>query len=124
MAALEWCLWEDAHVSLAPGSQPSPMFDDAEFRYRFARLVTHYWRTSAFRGDSELLDRAHELQGIPVTLIHGRFDVSSPLETAVELSKKWEPTELRVMEDGGHGTGDNFPIELLAALDRIGQIDS
>ncbi|MEX2655399.1 MAG: alpha/beta fold hydrolase, partial [Acidimicrobiia bacterium] len=43
-AAREWCRWEDAHVSLDPGFTPNPRFDDAGFRLRFARLVTHYWR--------------------------------------------------------------------------------
>ena len=49
-AAREWCAWEDAHVSLTPGHQPNPRYEDPEFRYRFARLVTHYWRHAAFLG--------------------------------------------------------------------------
>src|SRR5579872_4616039 len=50
-AAREWCAWEDAHVSLAPGHQPNPRYADPEFRLRFARLVTHYWRHAAFLDD-------------------------------------------------------------------------
>jgi len=38
-AARAWCDWEDAHISLTPGHQPNPRFDDPEFRLRFARLV-------------------------------------------------------------------------------------
>ena len=49
-AAREWCAWEDAHVSLTPGHRPNPRYDDPEFRLRFARLVTHYWRHAAFLG--------------------------------------------------------------------------
>lgn len=43
-AAREWCAWEDAHISLAPGHTPSERYEDPGFRLRFARLVTHYWR--------------------------------------------------------------------------------
>lgn len=46
-AAREWCRWEDAHVSLSPGHLPNPRFENAAFRLRFARLVTHYWRHAA-----------------------------------------------------------------------------
>jgi len=119
LAAREWCLWEDAHVSLAPGARPSPMFDDAGFRFRFARLVTHYWRHHAFRGPTELIDRVGELSGVPGTLIHGRFDVSSPLATAYEMHRRWKTSSLHVVEEGGHGTGAGFPNALLAALDGV-----
>lgn len=46
-AARAWCTWENAHVSLAPGHTPSPLFPDPQFRLGFARLVTHYWRHTA-----------------------------------------------------------------------------
>jgi proline iminopeptidase len=35
-AAREWCTWEEAHVSLAPGHTPNPRYRDPEFRLRFA----------------------------------------------------------------------------------------
>jgi proline iminopeptidase len=121
LAAEEWCRWEDAHVSLAPGAAPYAGFHDPEFRYRFARLVTHYWRNTAFHGDSELLDRAAELNGIPGALVHGRFDVSSPLGTAWELSKRWTTSTLTVIEDGGHGTGPSFAGSLIAAIETVAE---
>ncbi|MCB0139663.1 MAG: alpha/beta fold hydrolase, partial [Caldilineaceae bacterium] len=40
-AAEAWCRWEDTHVSLMPGWQPDPRYDDPQFRLIFARLVTH-----------------------------------------------------------------------------------
>jgi proline iminopeptidase len=104
-AAREWCAWEDTHVSLAPGHGPNPRYDDPEFRLRFARLVTHYWRHAAFLDDDQLLRDAHLLDGIPGILIHGRYDVSSPLETAWRLSQAWTTSELQIVDDAGHGGG-------------------
>jgi len=104
-AAREWCLWEDAHVSLAPGHQPNPRYEDPEFRIRFSRLVTHYWRHAAFLEEDQLLRDAALLDGIPGVLIHGRYDVSSPLETALRLSQRWATSELHVLDDAGHGGG-------------------
>jgi proline iminopeptidase len=118
-AAREWCAWEDAHVSLAPGHRPSPRYNDPEFRLRFARLVTHYWRHAAFLGDEQLLRDAATLNGIPGALIHGRYDVSSPLETAWRLHKAWTTSELHILGDAGHGGGDTFMPTVIGALNRF-----
>jgi hypothetical protein len=77
-AARAWCTWEDAHVSLTPGHTPNPRYQDPEFRLRFARLVTHYWRHAAFLAEDQLVRDAAKLNGIPGVLIHGRYDVSGP----------------------------------------------
>jgi proline iminopeptidase len=115
VAAREWCRWEDAHVSLAPGHRPSPRYEDPAFRLRFARLVTHYWRNAAFQADTPILERAHDLDGIPGVLIHGRYDVSSPLEVPWRLSKSWKTSRLDVMPDAGHG-GDTLLARIDSAL--------
>lgn len=118
-SAREWCAWEDAHVSLTPGHVPNPRYEDPEFRLRFARLVTHYWRNAAFLEDSPLLRDAAKLNGIPGVLIHGRYDVSSPLETAWRLSQVWTTSELHVLDDAGHGGGDSLVSAIVSALNRF-----
>ncbi|HET7034809.1 MAG TPA: prolyl aminopeptidase [Thermomicrobiaceae bacterium] len=118
-AAIEWCAWEDTHVSLTPGYQPNPRYDDPEFRLRFARLVTHYWRHAAFLDEEQLLRDAARLNGIPGVLVHGRYDVSSPLETAWRLAQTWETSELHVLDDAGHGGGPSFGGVIVDALNRF-----
>jgi proline iminopeptidase len=118
-AAREWCAWEDAHVSLTPGHLPNPRYEDPKFRLRFARLVTHYWRHAAFLAEDQLLRDAATLNGIPGVLIHGRYDVSSPLDTAWQLSQRWSTSELHVLDDAGHGGGDTFIPAVVGALNRF-----
>jgi proline iminopeptidase len=36
-------------------------------------------------------------------LIHGRLDVSSPLDVAWRLSRAWPGSRLVVIDDAGHG---------------------
>jgi proline iminopeptidase len=122
MTAREWCLWEDAHVSLTPGHRPNPRYEDPAFRLRFARLVTHYWRNAAFLETEQLMRGASTLNGIPGTLIHGRFDVSSPLETAWRLSKRWRTGRLEVLDDAGHGGGDSFEPTVVGALAEASRV--
>lgn len=117
-AARDWCAWEDAHVSLAPGHRPNRKFEDPAFRLRFA-LVTHYWSHAAFLEEDQLLRDAPILNGIPGALIHGRYDVSSPLETALELSRRWTTCRLEIIEDAGHG-GGGIVAATVGALERLG----
>jgi proline iminopeptidase len=114
-AAKEWCTWEDAHVSLAPSHKPKTRYQDPAFRLLFARLVTHYWRNAAFLEPDQLLRDTAILNGIPGVLIHGRFDVSGPLETAWLLSQHWTTSRLRIIDDAGHG-GGGFGAAVTAAL--------
>lgn len=122
-AARDWCAWEDAHVSLAPGHRPNPKFEDPAFRLRFARLVTHYWSHAAFLEEDQLLRDAPILNGIPGALIHGRYDVSSPLETALEISRRWATCRLEIIEDAGHG-GGGIVAATVGALERFGAASS
>lgn len=117
-AAREWCLWEDTHISLAPDHAPNPRYEDPQFRLQFARLVSNYWRHAAFLDEDQLLRDAGRLNGIPGVLIHGRYDVSSPLETPWRLSQRWTTSELHVLDDMGHG-GASFTGAVVGALHRL-----
>jgi proline iminopeptidase len=118
-AAREWCTWEEAHVSLTPGHTPNPRYLDPEFRLRFARLVTHYWQHAAFLEEDQLIRDAAKLNGIPGVLIHGRYDVSGPLLTAWQLSRRWTTSRLRILDDAGHGGGKEFMPLVLGALNEF-----
>jgi proline iminopeptidase len=118
-AAREWCEWEQAHVSLAPGHRRSPRMDDPEFALRFARLVTHYWRHAAFLEDDQLVRDAPTLAGVPGVLIHGRFDVSSPLMTPWRLHRAWPGSEFVVLAESGHGDGADFVPAVNRALGQL-----
>lgn len=117
-AAQQWCAWEDTHMSLAPGWGPNLSYRDPEFQLTFARLVTHYWSQGCFLTEGEILANMHRLADIPAVLIHGRYDVSGPLDTAWHLHRAWPNSKLVVLEDAGHG-GGSFTSELLGALDSF-----
>ena len=120
-AARAWCEWEDTHVSLAPDWAPSPRYADPAFRTVFARLVTHYWSHDSFLADGEVLAGMPRLAGIPGLLIHGRYDVSSPLDTAWAVHRAWAGSELVVLGDTGHG-GASLLGQLTAGLDSFRRV--
>ncbi|MDQ1644293.1 MAG: proline iminopeptidase [Cryptosporangiaceae bacterium] len=119
-AASDWCDWEDAHVNVLPGYGPDPRYADPVFRMTFARLVTHYWSHGSWLEEGQLLREAGKLAGIPGVLVHGRLDVSSPLETAWALAKTWPDAELTIAGGVGHSAGDpGISDVVVAALDRF-----
>ncbi|MGH2584880.1 MAG: prolyl aminopeptidase [Dehalococcoidia bacterium] len=117
-AARAWCTWEDTHVSLDPRYAHNPRYDDPQFRQVFAALVIHYWRHAGFAGEGGLLAGMERIARIPGVLIHGRLDVSSPLETAWNLHGAWPGSELIVVDDEGHG-GEAMIEEMVRAIARF-----
>lgn len=107
-AADAWCRWEDAHMAAAAGPAvdggwASRRFADPAYRLGFARHVTHAWSHSGWFDPDLLVNRADRLAGIPGWLIHGRLDVSSPVDVPWRLHRAWPGSELIVVDDEGHG---------------------
>ncbi len=73
--------------------------------------------TAAWLEEGVLLTNAHLLAGIPGVLIHGRFDLGSPLENAWLLAQAWPDARLVVVDDSGHTGSDTMRREIFAALD-------
>ncbi len=102
-AAVAWCCWEDAHVATTPGARPNPRYQDATFRLGFARQVTHCWGHNSWLAPDEIVRNASQLDGIPGWLIHGRLDLSGPLDAPWRIHQAWPGSELIIVDDEGHG---------------------
>lgn len=119
-AAKDWCDWETALVSLEPDTKPAPRRSQPAFQLGFARIVTHYFRHSAWLEDGILLQEAGSLAGIPGVLVHGRLDLSAPLVTAWELAQAWQDSDLVIVDKAGHdSSGPGIREALITATDRF-----
>lgn len=117
-AALAWCDWEDVHLSLGTGYEPSLVNEPPAFRLCYSRLVTHYWANASFLDDDHLIDNAPTLAGFPTFLSHGRLDVSSPMDFPVALAAAIPGAELFIAERDGHG-GPALVDHTIAVTDRL-----
>ncbi|SDS75678.1 proline iminopeptidase [Nocardioides scoriae] len=118
-AARAWCAWEDTHVRVgvvAAGEQASPGLVDLadEEQLGFALHVVHSWAHDCWLGERGVLDGLARITHLPAVLVHGRLDVSGPVETPWELHRRWPASRLVVVEDEGHG-GPRMSAELEAA---------
>jgi proline iminopeptidase len=119
-AALSWSAWEDAVLSLEPNAKPNPFSDrPPAAMLAMVRICAHYAVHGAWLEEGALLRAAGRLAGIPGVLIHGRLDLSCPLDTAWELARAWPDAELVAPADSGHLGSDSKRRSLLAALDRF-----
>lgn len=101
-AAAAWCRWEEAHIGTSD-TQPNPRYQDPKFRLGFTRQVTHCWSNASWLAPDDIVTRAHTLADIPCRLIHGRLDVSSPLDSAWRLHQAWPNSTLTILDGVGHG---------------------
>lgn len=113
-AAQHWCDWEDCVLSLEEGWAPNPRYGDPAFRMTFARIVTHYFHNGAWLEDGQLLRDAPRLAGIPGVLVHGRFDIGGPPDTAWQLAQAWPDASLYLVHTG-HAGGDEMTARVAEA---------
>jgi proline iminopeptidase len=113
--AQEWTAWEDAVVSLEPQGTPGVYSDrERDALLAFVRICTHYFAHGAWLQEGAILRDAGRLAGIPGALIHGRLDLTGPLDTAWHLSRAWPDATLLAVADSGH-TGSAAMREHIAA---------
>ncbi|ATW51832.1 prolyl aminopeptidase [Streptomyces peucetius] len=119
-AADDWCRWEDAVLSLEPNGGPDPYSGrPSDARIALVRIAAHYFAHGAWLEEGALLRDARRLKGIAGVLFHGRLDLSSPLETAWELSRGWTGAELVIVDDSGHKGSAAMRSQVIGALERF-----
>lgn len=120
-AARAWSVWEGTTLSLQPDAERVRQFGSDNYAVAFARIECHYFVNRGFLDrDGRLLEDAHRLSGIPGVIVHGRYDVVTPLKNAWDLKKVWPQADLRIAPDSGHAmTEPGIIHELVSATRRF-----
>jgi proline iminopeptidase len=122
-AALDWTTWEDAVLSLEPNGKPAPYSDRAsDASIAFARICAHYAAHDGWLADGDLLENAGRLRGIQGVILHGRQDLSCPLDSAWAFAQAWPEGELTVFDDAGHKGSPAMSERLRGVLERFGEL--
>ncbi len=120
-AARAWSVWEGTTLSLLPDAERVKGFAADDYALAFARIECHYFVNGGFlERDGQLIEDAHKLVGIPGVIVHGRYDIVTPLKSAWELAGNWPQAELRIVPDSGHAmTEPGIVRELVSATRRF-----
>jgi proline iminopeptidase len=122
-AAKAWSVWEASTLSLLQDIERIRNFGADAYALTFARIECHYFINGGFfASDDQLLADAGRLQGIPGTIVHGRYDVVTPVKNAWDLKRVWPTAELRIVADAGHAMSETgIAHELVSATRRHGR---
>ncbi len=102
-AAEAWSVWEGTTLSLVQDPARVRAFAVPAYALAFARIESHYFvNRGFFAEDGALLKQAHRLEALPGVIVHGRYDVVTPVRSAWDLKRAWPRAELRIVPDAGH----------------------
>lgn len=102
-AAEAWSVWEGTTLSLIEDPARVRAFANPAYALAFARIESHYFVNGGFFAeDGALLKQAHRLAGLAGVIVHGRYDVVTPVRSAWDLKRAWPGAELRIVPDAGH----------------------
>ena len=119
-AARAWSAWEGRTLSLLPDFARERQFSEDYYALAFARIEAHYFvNRGFFDTDDQLLRNADRLKDIPGVIVHGRYDVVTPVKNAFDLVQAWPQADLRVVPDSGHAMTEPGIVHELIAATRI-----
>lgn len=119
-AARAWSVWEGETVRLLPDPALSAVHDADDFALAFARIENHYFVHRGWLDEGQLIANAALLHDIPGVIIHGRYDMACPAETAWALHKAWPQAHFELIEGAGHAYNEPGILDaLIRATDEF-----
>ncbi|WP_088343637.1 MULTISPECIES: prolyl aminopeptidase [Rhodomicrobium] len=120
-AARAWSVWEGTTLSLLQDPGRVSRFNEDSYALAFARIEAHYFVNKGFfERDDQLLRDVSKIRHLPGVIIHGRYDVVTPMRNAWDLKQAWPEADLRMVQIAGHAMTE-FAIvhEIVEAGDRF-----
>ncbi|MCE9632748.1 MAG: prolyl aminopeptidase [Methylophilales bacterium] len=104
-AAQSWSVFENAIMYLSPPATSAASSNNSAMIARL-RVHLHYLIHDCFLADSPLLAQVEKFRRIPAIIIHGRYDMVCPIQTAYELHQAWSEADFRVVPVSGHSASE------------------
>ncbi|MEG3754416.1 prolyl aminopeptidase [Psychromonas arctica] len=102
--AKAWCTWEIRCCTLIPNQDFVDAATGDEQAWTMARHEAHFMINDCFLSDNQILENCHHLKDIPVTIVHGRFDIVCPFDNAWQLHQALPQSKLIASDASGHAS--------------------
>ena len=112
-AAKAWSLWEARCATLDPSAYVISHFGSPHIALAMARIEAHFFVHDAFIEEDQICREAHKLTGLPITIVHGRYDVICPVDQAYALHRALPGSELDIIRDAGHASSEGGTMDVL-----------
>lgn len=119
-SAKAWSIWEGRTSTLLPRQAVVDFFSNPHVALSLARIEAHYFMHDSFLAPNQILRNADRLRKIPGVVVHGRYDVVCPIQSAWELHRAWPTADFRVIPDAGHSVSEPGIVDaLIGATDAL-----
>jgi proline iminopeptidase len=125
--ALAWSAWTGRVVTwLLPASDVSASSPSAEQLARMENetmIETHYAHHRYFIAEDQILQQIDRIPTLPCIIVHGRRDLTCPVESSWSLHRAIPQSQLRVLPDAGHLANEPAMIDaLITASNQIAEM--
>ena len=123
-AARAWSAYEGTCSTLLPSAETFATIADDGRALALARIEAHYFAHNAFLPDGEILRGLDRIRHTPAVIVHGRYDIVCPMETADQLAHAWPEADQVIVPDAGHSALEpGIRAALIAATERFKSIE-
>lgn len=117
-SAEAWSVWEGRCATLKPNPKIVDHFGSPHVALSLARIEAHYFVNDSFLRDNQLLSETWRLRNIPGVIVHGRYDIVCPVQSAWELQQAWPSARLEIVPDAGHSATEPGIVNALVLATR------
>ncbi|CAN8142718.1 putative proline iminopeptidase [uncultured Thiomicrorhabdus sp.] len=122
-AAEAWSVWEGRTCTLQTDDETVNHFGDPFHALAMARIECHYFKHQAFIENNQILNNCHCIEHLPVTIVHGRYDMVCPINQAFELVEHIPHADLIICNHAGHSAMEaEISRQLIATTDAYIQL--
>lgn len=111
-ASRAWYQWEARLSSMEHSEDVLSRIDDLHQALCMATVSNHYFINQCFLSQP-LLEQIHLISHLPAIILHGRYDMVCPLESADLLVEHWPNATLQILPQAGHS---GFEQQVMAAF--------
>ncbi len=117
-AAKAWSRWEGDCSTLQPNQRLVKHLSDTHRALARCRIGVHYYRNACFLEPNQIIDNIASIRDVPGIIVHGRYDMISPIESAYALHGAWRSSQLFVVREAGHSATEPALIDALIRATR------
>lgn len=124
-SAKVWATWEAHCAKLRPNVDALAKRSKPHNAMALARIETHYFVNNGFIEENQILNNIDSIGHIPVTIVHGRYDMICPLDNALTLHNHLPESELHIVRDAGHSATEPGTVDALihAVMDMAKRLE-
>lgn len=112
-SAKSWSLWQARCAALQPHHNIIDHFSDPRFAIGLACIEALYFTNKCFIEENQILSNTDKIRHVPTAIVHGRYNIVSPLENAWLLQQEIPSSDFYIIRDAGHASKEPGIIDAL-----------